>query len=70
MTDVTFLLVLAIVAGVLSLDETAAFQVMLSQPLVAAFVAGPVIRNTSAAPGDTPAWMKAAASGTDAVAHT
>ena len=43
MTDAAFLVALAIVAGVLSLDETAAFQVMLSQPLVAAFVAGFVL---------------------------
>ena len=38
--------------------------------IVAAFVAGPVMRNTSAAPGETPFIMSAAAIGTDAVAHT
>ena len=38
--------------------------------VAAAFVAGPVIRNTSAAPGETPLVMSAAAMGTDAVAQT
>ena len=36
----------------------------------AAFVAGPVIRNTNAAPGDNPVNINAAATGTDAVAWT
>ena len=45
MTEATFLLALAVVAGLLSLDETAAFQLMLSQPLVAAFVAGFIVRD-------------------------
>ena len=38
--------------------------------IVAALVAGPVIRNTSAAPGETPLVISAAATGTDAVAQT
>jgi hypothetical protein len=37
---------------------------------VAAFVAGPVIRNTSAAPGDMPLATMAAATGIDDVAQT
>ena len=36
----------------------------------AAFVAGPVIRKTSATPGLAPFAMSAAAMGTDAVAQT
>ena len=38
--------------------------------IVAALVAGPVIKNTNAAPGETPRMIKAAAMGTDAVAQT
>ena len=38
--------------------------------MAAALVAGPVIRNTRAAPGETPFAIRAAATGTDAVAHT
>ena len=36
----------------------------------AAFVAGPVIKNTNAAPGVKPFNINAAATGTEAVAHT
>ena len=36
----------------------------------AALVAGPVIRKTRAAPGVRPFIIRAAATGTDAVAHT
>ena len=39
-------------------------------PIVATFVAGPAIKNTSAAPVGKPPATKAAAIGTDAVAHT
>ena len=35
-----------------------------------AFVAGPAIRNTNAAPGDIPFAISATAIGIDAVAHT
>ncbi len=38
--------------------------------IVAAFVAGPAIRNTSAAPGEIPFSMSTAAIGTEAVAQT
>ncbi len=38
--------------------------------MVAAFVAGPAIRNTMAAPGESPFMSKTAAMGTDPVAHT
>ena len=38
--------------------------------MAAALVAGPVIKNTRAAPGDTPFAIRAAATGTDAVAQT
>ena len=37
---------------------------------VAALVAGPVIRKTSAAPGESPAWISDRAIGVDAVAQT
>ena len=43
------------------------FQIVV---IVAALDAGPVIRNTSATPGDAPAANIAAAIGTEAVAHT
>ena len=35
-----------------------------------AFVAGPAIRNTKAAPGSNPLLISVIAIGTDAVAHT
>src|SRR3989339_1998633 len=38
--------------------------------IVAAFDAGPAIKNTRAAPGDKPLSIKAAAIGTDEVEHT
>jgi mannose/fructose/N-acetylgalactosamine-specific phosphotransferase system component IIC len=41
--DAQLILVLSLVAGALALDETAALQVMLSQPLVAAAAAGLVV---------------------------
>jgi len=37
---------------------------------VAALVAGPVMRKTKAAPGETPFAIRAAAMGTEAVAQT
>ena len=37
---------------------------------MAAFVAGPAIRKTMAAPGDAPIWMSEAASGIEAVEQT
>ncbi len=40
MSDAAAIAVLALIAGVLSLDTTAAFQVMVSQPLVAGVIAG------------------------------
>ena len=47
--------------------EPNAFQMVTNE---AALVAGPVIRKTSAAPGVNPFSMSAAATGTEAVAHT
>jgi hypothetical protein len=44
-----------------------AFQMVINE---AAFVAGPVIRKTRAAPGVRPFNINAAATGTEAVAHT
>ena len=38
--------------------------------IMAAFEAGPAIRNTMAAPGDAPMWMNDAASGIEAVEQT
>ena len=43
MSDASTIVVLALVAGALALDTTAAFQVMVSQPLVAGSVAGLVV---------------------------
>ena len=40
MSDTAAIAVLALIAGALSLDTTAAFQVMVSQPLVAGVIAG------------------------------
>ena len=45
-------------------------RVFVIKVIVAAFVAGPAIRNTSAAPGDIPFSKSTAAIGTDAVAQT
>ena len=42
-SDVQLILLLSLVGGALSLDATAAFQMMLSQPLVAASIAGLVV---------------------------
>lgn len=43
MSDASAIAVLALVAGALALDATAAFQVMVSQPLVAGSIAGLVV---------------------------
>ena len=43
---------------------------MRSAPMVATLVAGPANRNTSTAPGDTPAASNAVAMGVDSVAQT
>ncbi|MFH1689612.1 MAG: PTS sugar transporter subunit IIC [Candidatus Eisenbacteria bacterium] len=46
MSDIQMILVLSLLGGVLSVDATAAFQVMLSQPLVVGSVAGVVVGDT------------------------
>ena len=38
--------------------------------IVAAFEAGPAIKNANTAPGDAPAWISPAAIGTEADAQT
>ena len=43
MSDASMIAVLALVAGALALDTTAALQVMVSQPLVAGSIAGLVV---------------------------